>query len=150
MQPGLLTQFELNDKTPDGTPYIAMKWLTQALGLDWAGQHGRITGDPVLSGYVRRCRALLDSGGYRDVIALPRNVIPLWLVTLDVSRIVEDAPGHRERLLGYQREAAAALVGNAARISLVYEDTIQQVLDRLEQHQPPNPFRRLLWWLRRR
>ncbi len=90
----------------DNTVFIVMKPIAEALGLNWASQHKRIRGHPVLSkGIV--VTTIPSLGGEQDSVTLSLEYFHGWLVTLHPDR-AQDATT-RELIIRYQERAFRVL-----------------------------------------
>lgn len=87
----------------DGEVVIAS--VCAAIGIDWEGQRQRL----VRSLWATPCmiQAVAADGRVREQIALPWRQVPMWLATIDASRVRN--PEARAVLVRFQREAMAAL-----------------------------------------
>lgn len=84
---------------------VALKPITDRLGLDWSSQHKRIGRDPILSqGMV--IMTIPSPGGAQDTATLPLGLLAGWLFGIDASRVKPEA---RDLVLTYQRECHATL-----------------------------------------
>ncbi|CAK0747578.1 hypothetical protein CCP4SC76_1810002 [Gammaproteobacteria bacterium] len=82
----------------NGDPYVAMKPIVEAIGLDWASQLQRVKRNEILSeGMV----IMPSSGGVQEMVSLPLKLLNGWLFGVDVERV---KPEIRETILTYQRE----------------------------------------------
>lgn len=91
----------------DGKPYVAMKPIVEAIGLDWRSQLQRIKRHPILSASVVIITTQLESDSQRREISfLPLSMLNGWLFGVDANRV---KPEIRETLLTYQRECFDAL-----------------------------------------
>jgi hypothetical protein len=85
---------------------IAVKPITQRLGLNWDGQRQRIRRDGVLSqGAVMI--TVPSAGGAQEMICLPLDLVPGFLFGIDDRRIRDAA--RREVVLRYKRECHRVL-----------------------------------------
>lgn len=91
----------------DGKPYVAMKPIVEAIGLDWRSQLQRIKRHPILSASVVIITTQLENDSQRREISfLPLSMLNGWLFGVDANRV---KPEIRETLLTYQRECFDAL-----------------------------------------
>lgn len=87
----------------DGSVWVALKPMCEALGIDLATQVRKLH---------RRSwagigqRPTPSAGGVQQTTVITSESVPMWLATIDENRVSEDA---RPKLVAYQREAAAAL-----------------------------------------
>ena len=96
----LITVATVND-----TPYVAIKPISDYLGLRWSGQFERIQRDPVLSEEAKLIRVIrINSESQRgrpDNLCLPLEYLPGWLFGIDANRV---KPELRDGIIRYQRE----------------------------------------------
>lgn len=91
------TLFAVRD---DAEIRVALKPITDRLGLDWSSQHKRIGRDPILSqGMV--IMTIPSPGGAQDTATLPLALLAGWLFGIDAGRV---KPESRDLVLTYQRE----------------------------------------------
>lgn len=88
--------------------YIPVRPVSDALGLDWAGQYQRINRDEVLSQEVRLIRIESGNvqGGRPEHICLPLEFIPGWLFGVQASRV---KPELRDKIILFRRECYKVL-----------------------------------------
>lgn len=91
---------------PAGEHLVAMRPISEAIGLDWKSQHARIQRHPVLKSTMVITTTVAEDGKTRDLAFLPLDYLNGWLFGVDASRV---RPEIRERLVQYQRECFAAL-----------------------------------------
>ena len=84
----------------DGVPFVAMRPICEAIGLDWAAQFTRIKRQPVLAKGVV-VTTTPSAGGDQQTVMLPLSLLNGWLFGVSVSRV---KPELRERLTQYQAE----------------------------------------------
>lgn len=92
--------------TPAGERLVAMKPISEAIGLDWKSQHARIQRHPVLKSTMVITTTVAEDGKERELACLPLDYLNGWLFGVDASRV---RPEIRERLVQYQRECFTAL-----------------------------------------
>lgn len=92
--------------TPAGERLVAMKPISEAIGLDWKSQYARIQRHPVLKSTMVITTTVAEDGKERELVCLPLDYLNGWLFGVDASRV---RPEIRERLIQYQRECFAAL-----------------------------------------
>lgn len=91
----------------EGQPYVVMKPIVEAMGLQWEAQYKRIARNPVLSeGMSIMDIQMPGDDQRREVIALPLKLLNGWLFGIDANRV---KPEIREAILMYQRECYDAL-----------------------------------------
>ena len=98
-------------RSEDGQVYVAIRQMCSALGLDQRSQRRRIQNHTVLSdgyaGGVIMTPPGPGGGGGRQQAALLRvDLVPLWLSTIETTRVKEQ---NRPKMERFQREAAKAL-----------------------------------------
>lgn len=86
---------------------VAMKPITEGIGLDWDSQQKRIERHPVLS----TCKVVMTlqlpgDSQRRDITTLPLDYLNGWLFGIDTGRV---KPELKDRLIEYQRECFVAL-----------------------------------------
>lgn len=89
----------------DGTIWIAVARTCDALGIDTEGQRQRLVRSPWAWTCVMQVQLAGDAQG-RRVFAVDLDSLPMWLATIDASRVSPDAA---PKLIRYQREAARVL-----------------------------------------
>lgn len=85
----------------DGVPHVALKPVCTAIGIDWEGQHKRLSGHPILSSVISVTEMTGGDGKTYKMTCLPLKHLNGWLFGVDANRV---DPAVRERLLEYQRE----------------------------------------------
>lgn len=95
---------ELQAIQRDTTVWVSVRRVCDALGLDTSSQQQRLTG----SSWA--CVGMMPmhdtTGRMQDAFCVDLDGLPMWLATLDVSRVSERL---REKITLFQREAAKAL-----------------------------------------
>lgn len=102
----------------DGEIYTALKPLCENIGIAYNGQWERLTRTPWAT--VRIIRTVGADGKRRDMMAVSRKTLTMWLATIDTNRLKNEQA--RRNVTVYQREAAEALdkyfnEGGAIRVS---------------------------------
>ncbi len=91
----------------NGTAFVAMRPVVDAIGLNWASQFKRIKSDEVLSTCVVMTTTQLPGDSQsRELFCLPLDMLNGWLFGIDVKRVREEL---RETLIAYKRECYAVL-----------------------------------------
>ena len=86
----------------NGAPFVAIRPICAALGLDWPSQRKRIHRDPELMSCVVMMTTQLPSDAQtRRIVFLPLDRLNGWLFGVDVARVREEL---RERLVWCRRE----------------------------------------------
>lgn len=96
------TLFAVED---EATVFVAVKPISDGLGLKWSGQHDRLNRDPILAEGIRVMR-MPSPGGEQETLALRLDLLQGWLFGIDASRV---KPEVKARVLAYKRECFAAL-----------------------------------------
>ncbi|NKS42258.1 phage antirepressor [Rhodococcus hoagii] len=90
--------------TVDGKPFVPLKPMCQTLGMDVDSQRRKLaTADWAVTALITATGA---DGKTYEMVALDADHIPMWLATIQPSRVSESA---RPTLKAFQREAAGAL-----------------------------------------
>lgn len=84
--------------------YIALKPLCESLGLGYKAQHEKLHEAEWAT--IRLNRTVGADGKSREMATLHKDAIPMWLATIQPSRV---KPEVRHMLIAYQKEAAKAL-----------------------------------------
>lgn len=98
----------LTTTTIDGVPYVAMRPICEAIGIDWAAQFARIKRHPVLSKGVA-VTTTPSAGGDQQTTVLPLSKLNGWLFGVSVRRV---KPELREKLTQYQAECFDVLASH--------------------------------------
>ena len=87
-----------------GKPFVPVKQLCLQLGIDWRGQHAKLTADRDLW----RCGdiSIPSPGGPQTMTCLPLENLNGWLFGIQAARV---KPEFREKLRAYQKECFQAL-----------------------------------------
>ncbi len=119
----------------DGKVWVAMKPISDALGLNWSGQFLRLNRHPVLSTCI--CMMQMQVAGdkqNRDWIFIDLDYVNGWLFGIDANRVKEEL---RERVIEYQRECYQVLAKHFRRESstakLGWESQERKALAALEK-----------------
>lgn len=87
-------------------PYVAMKPVCEAIGLDWRSQRQRIMRHEVLKSTVVMMTTVGSTNKTRDALFLPASMLNGWLFGIDIKRCKEAI---RHKLITYQRECFKVL-----------------------------------------
>lgn len=105
-----LTTIDFHDDTlfaveAPGGVFVAIKPISDRLGLDWRGQRQRIQRNAALA--KGGCVMPLPSpGGAQEQFCLRLDLVNGWLFGIDAERVSDEA---RPRVLAYQEECCAVL-----------------------------------------
>lgn len=102
----------------DGEIYTALKPICENIGIDFNGQKQRLERTPWATMCVMHTVAA--DGKNRDMTAINRKTLTMWLATIDTNRLSDEQARHNVTV--YQQEAAEALdkyfnEGGAIRVS---------------------------------
>ena len=102
----------------DGEIYTALKPICENIGIAYNGQWERLNRTPWAT--VRMIRTVGADGKHRDMVAISRKTLTMWLATIDTNRLSDEQARHNVTV--YQQEAAEALdkyfnEGGAIRVS---------------------------------
>ena len=90
----------------DDGVFVAVKPISDALGLNWSGQHRRLNDDPVLAEGI--CVIHMPSvGGVQETVCIKLELVNGWLFKIDSRRVKDDET--RQKVLQYQRECYQVL-----------------------------------------
>lgn len=102
----------------DGEIYTALKPICENIGIDFNGQKQRLERTP----WATMCviHTVAADGKNRDMTAISRKTLTMWLATIDTNRLSDEQARHNVTV--YQQEAAEALdkyfnEGGAIRVS---------------------------------
>jgi hypothetical protein len=79
--------------------FASLRHVCRELGMDWNAQHQRLLRDERLARH-RVTLTVPTTGGPQRVICLPVELIPEWLLGIDVARLQWQV---RERVIHYQQ-----------------------------------------------
>lgn len=87
----------------DGTVHVSIRRVCEALGVDFSGQLQKLKTKPWAG--VEFISTPSD-GGVQEVACVPLRALPMWLATIEPSRVGESV---RVKLAAYQTECADVL-----------------------------------------
>jgi hypothetical protein len=90
----------------NGAPFVAIRPICEALGINEAGQRQRINRDPALKSVACVMHSTGTDGKRYRMLCLPLDRLNGWLFGVDVARVREEL---RERLNWYRRECFEVL-----------------------------------------
>jgi len=108
----------------DNIPYIAVRPITDFLGIDWSSQRHRIQRDPILAEESRLVTMTGADGKQRDMLALPLELMHGWLFGITTSKV---KPEYADKLTRYRRECFRIL-WQAFQSRAATPDTIPQLV----------------------
>jgi hypothetical protein len=88
----------------DGKPYVAMRPIVDGMGIDWKTQERKLK-SRFASTVVIMPTVALD-GKQREMLCLPLEKLPAWLLTINPRKV---NPAIRANVERYQAESEAAL-----------------------------------------
>jgi hypothetical protein len=87
-----------------GEPFAPVKPICEAIGLDWKGQHDKLTAR--FRATIGLIPIVAADGKTREMVCLPLRKLPGWLYSLSPAKV---APAHRAKVEAYQAECDDAL-----------------------------------------
>ena len=106
------------------TAYVALRPITDFLGLAWAPQYQRLQRDEILAEETRLVVMTGADGKQREMFCLPIMFLPGWLFGISASRV---KPELKEKVIRYQRECFQIL-WQAFQSRAVTPDVIPQLV----------------------
>jgi len=94
-------------RSDDGVEYVAMRPLSDNLGLDWSAQRKRIVRDDVLKSTMVMMTTVAQDGKHREVLMIPTEYLNGWLFGIDTSRLQD--PAVKEKIIVYKKECFKVL-----------------------------------------
>lgn len=82
-------------------PYVPMKPIVEGMGMDWASQFTKLTGNGSRWSVVE-ITTVAEDGKQRAMICLPLRKLPGWLMTIHPNKIKD--LGVRAKVIAYQNE----------------------------------------------
>ena len=83
-----------------GQPYVFMKPVVEAMGMNWASQHIKLTSNPRF--WIAEIAIQIPGDDQsRDAVCLPLRKLPGWLYSIQPNKV---APNLRPRVVAYQNE----------------------------------------------
>lgn len=98
---------ELAAANVDGTVWVSVRRMCEVLGLEESGQRQKLS-DPSRTPWATTgvMPGVGADGRNREVFCLDLDSVPMWLATIDTSRVRPDA---KAKVVLFQREAAKVL-----------------------------------------
>lgn len=100
-----------------GKPYVAVKHVCQAIGVDTYSQTSKLFSNPYYKGLTETID-ILTAGGPQRAVGLDIEHVEFWLCTIGIARVRSDV---QERLLEFQRECGKVLHDYWSRAAVVRE-----------------------------
>lgn len=85
-------------------PYVVMRALVAALGLDWRSQHEKITAK--FGATMVEITTVAEDGKLRTMICLPLRKLPAWLYSINPGKLATEL---RAKVVRYQEECDEVL-----------------------------------------
>lgn len=89
-------------RSDEGVEYVAMRPLSDNLGLDWSAQRKRIIRDDVLKSTMVMMTTVAQDGKHREVLMIPSKYLNGWLFGIETSRLQD--PAVKEKIIVYKKE----------------------------------------------
>ncbi len=90
----------------DGSAYVAMKPIAEAMGLSWPAQLEKIKEHPALSPTVAEIAIVAEDGRRRKMICLPESRLQFWMALIQPRKVKTSL---RDKIIKFQIEAADVL-----------------------------------------
>ena len=120
----------------DGEPYVPTRPICENLGIDWKGQHSKLSGDLGRWNFDIITTVASD-GKNREMFCIPLRKLPAWLFSISTRKVKSE---FKDKLIKYQEECDDVLwsywlKGRAInpRQSLELEDETESYLRALRQ-----------------
>ncbi|MBI2882864.1 MAG: phage antirepressor N-terminal domain-containing protein [Candidatus Methylomirabilis oxyfera] len=88
----------------NGEPYVVMRTIVEALGLDWAGQYAKLMTQRERWGV--EITQLPSPGGPQSTVVMPLRKFSGWINSLNINKVHNDV---RHKIAMFQRESDDAL-----------------------------------------
>jgi hypothetical protein len=89
-----------------GRAYVAMRPITEAMGLSWPAQLAKIKAHPVLTSTVAEIATVGPDGRVRKMICLPESRLQFWMALIQTGKVKASLRG---KIVKFQIEAADVL-----------------------------------------
>lgn len=109
--------------------YVALRPITDFLGLEWSAQFRRVQRDEVLSSQTQLVMMAGADGRQREMLSLPLDLLPGWLFGITVSKA---RPEIAPKLTRYRRECFRVL-WNAFQAELIQHTPLPATSNALTQ-----------------
>lgn len=83
----------------DNEPVVAMKPIVENMGLDWKGQHVKLTAK--YASTMEIISIVAEDGKNREMTCLPLRKLPAWLYSINPNKV---KPELRDKITRYQNE----------------------------------------------
>ena len=89
----------------DGEPYVPTRPICENLGIDWSGQHSKLSGD-IGRWNCRIISMIASDGKNREMLCIPLRKLPAWLFSISTRKV---KPELKDKLIKYQEECDSVL-----------------------------------------
>lgn len=113
----------------DGKPFVAMRPIVDGMGLDWKSQQRKLQSR--FASTVAIMTTVAEDGRQREMLCLPLEKLPAWLLTINPKKV---NPAAREAVERYQAESEAALWAYWT-TGIARRDEIRREMAELEQEE---------------
>ena len=93
-------------KGEGGKTYVALRQVVENLGLDYKSQHRKVVSNPFLNSTVVIMTMVAEDGKNRDITCLPAEMIPGFILTLNINKLSSDL---QPKVMRYAKEAYKVL-----------------------------------------
>jgi hypothetical protein len=90
----------------NGTAYVAMKPIAEAMGLDWSTQLAKMKEHPALAPTMVEIPIVADDKRRRKMICLPESRLQFWMALIQTGKVRASL---RDKIIRFQIEAADVL-----------------------------------------
>jgi hypothetical protein len=85
---------------------VAIKPMSDAMGLNWSGQFTKLKEHPVLGPRIGLSQMRAADGKIRPFVTLPLSMVPGWLTIINANKV---APALQPKIILFQLEAFPAI-----------------------------------------
>jgi len=90
----------------NGCAYVAMKPITEAMGLSWPAQLAKMKDHPALTSTIAEIATVGEDGRRRKMICLPESRLQFWMALIQTGKVRASL---RDKIIKFQIEAADVL-----------------------------------------
>ena len=87
-------------RSHDGEDMVAVKPISEALGLDWAGQYKKISNDLERLN-CRHMSIVAEDGKQREMLCIPIKKVAIWLCSINPKKVKEK---YKATVIAFQEE----------------------------------------------
>lgn len=88
----------------EGEPYVVMRPMAEAMGLNWKSQYDKLT--EKFGSTVVIITTVAEDGRQREMVGLSLRKLPAWLYSINPNKV---APQLRDKIVRYQEECDEVL-----------------------------------------